>query len=150
MAIICNFTKKVKADSFINAKNISLALNKTAQLLNIKGGLELAVVIVSPGEIKKLNRKYRQINKVTDVLSFREQDGEPVVLHGKTKYLGDIVICWQQVKKQAPQFKQSVKKEFMMLVCHGFLHLLGYDDKTASQYRKMELIQDKLINILYG
>ncbi|MCX6740135.1 MAG: rRNA maturation RNase YbeY [Candidatus Parcubacteria bacterium] len=151
MAIICNFTKKVKTDNFVSKKNVSKALKETAKILKIKDNFEIGVAVVSFAQIRKLNRQYRHKDKVTDVLSFTLQKSRPfITAPAKIKYLGDVVICYQQVKKQAPLFGHSLKQEFTMLICHGFLHLLGYDDKTQKQYQKMALIQDKLLIKLYG
>lgn len=90
---------------------------------------EISIAILSPAEIKKLNKIYRQKNKVTDVLSFNLDDEQ---------ILGEIVICLDQAKKQAKEKKTSLQAELKLLVVHGTLHLLGYDHEisTASAERQ--------------
>ncbi|OGY42650.1 MAG: rRNA maturation RNase YbeY [Candidatus Buchananbacteria bacterium RBG_13_36_9] len=114
--------------------------------MNRKAGWELTVLIVNDKKIKSLNKKFRNKNKVTDVLSFSQREGETFNLPAEGRnYLGDIVISWPQVKRQAKKFGQLPKKELELLIIHGFLHLLGYDDKTLKGWRQMERWQKKIL-----
>lgn len=89
---------------------------------------DVSVAIVGGDEIKKINKKYRKKDAVTDVLSFAGEEGD----------LGEIVICYDQIKKQAREFKNSAEKELEFILVHGLLHLLGYDDKTKKEAEEME------------
>ncbi len=84
---------------------------------------EISVALLYPEEIKKLNKLYRQKNKVTDVLSFNLAD---------KNILGEIVICLEQAKKQAKEKKTSLQAELKLLLAHGTLHLLGYDHEGSE------------------
>jgi probable rRNA maturation factor len=109
------------------------------------------VLIVGDQKIKTLNRKFRHKDKVTDVLSFSQKEGQKIVLPSAySQYLGDIMICLPQVKRQAEKFGHSLKWEFSLLLIHGLLHLLGYNDQTDAQYQKMKVIQDKILMQNYG
>jgi len=95
-----------------------------------KGTVSISVALVSQGEIKKLNRKFRSKNKPTDVLSFTLNEKD---------CLGEIVICPEIVKKNAEKFKVSFKKELTKMLIHGILHLCGYDhEKSESKAELME------------
>jgi len=91
-----------------------------------KKELNLSIVFVGESRIKKLNKEYRGKNRVTDVLSFG--DG-----------LNEIVICLQEVKKNARKFNSNFKKELARVLIHGILHLLGYEhEKEKKEAEKME------------
>ena len=96
-----------------------------------KKNLDISVAIVSPLEIKKMNKKYRALDKVTDVLSYND--------------LNEIVICLAQAKKQAGENNNSVKREMTFLFLHGLLHLLGFDHKTKLEMKKMDEISGKIL-----
>ena len=85
--------------------------------------------------IRDLNKTYRDTDSVTDVLSF-ESDGEIDPETGK-EYLGDIVVCLEQAKRQAEQSGHSVQNEIALLEIHGLLHLLGYDHMDEEQHTEM-------------
>ena len=110
--------------------------------LNISGG-ELAVRVVDDCVMKQVNAQFRNKDTVTDVLSFpsgidANQEEIP--------HLGDILICWQQLLRQAEELVQSPQVEFRFLVLHGLLHLLGHDHETDSG--EMMAIQGQLKNKL--
>lgn len=107
------------------------AVSKLIKVLKLKGDFNLSVAFVSPQAIRRLNKKYRRKDKVTDVLSFAEVD--------------EIVICYQQAKKQAQEHHHSIQKEIATLFIHGFLHLLGYDDKTEKEALIMSKIIQRVI-----
>ena len=110
--------------------------------------VNVSVNFVSEGEIKDLNNKFRQIDKVTDVLSFpnleksyfqklTEFDGERNPDDG-ILFLGDIVICKKVAKKQAKDYRHGAKREICFLALHGLLHLLGFDHIKEEEARLMK------------
>jgi len=100
--------------------------NKVVRAENKKG--RLAVSLVGDIEIRKLNRKYRNIDRATDVLSFEM---------GEDGLLGDIIISEATAKRNAARFRSGYKEELKRLVIHGALHLLGYDHVKKSDRMKM-------------
>ena len=102
----------------------------------------LTVVLVNNRKIRVLNRKYRKVNKVTDVLAFSYGKG---LRDGKERYLGDIVISVERAAKQATEFGKSLASEMDFLVAHGVLHLLGYNDSTKKGFNRMMRLQEKII-----
>jgi probable rRNA maturation factor len=86
-----------------------------------------------------LNRRYRRINKPTDVLSFPFEDGTATAGGAFPRYLGDIVIAREIAAKQAKNQRHSLLIEFRVLALHGLLHLLGYDHEVdAGRMARME------------
>lgn len=147
--MISNYYSLVKIPAKFNSRFAAKVVTETVKALRLKDKGEVTILTVSPAYIKKLNQKYRQKNKVTDVLSFSQKEGAK--LPGKQGvYLGDIFLCFDQIKKQAKIFNHSLESEFAMLIVHGFLHLLGYQDETDRQYQKMAKIQDQVLAKIYG
>ncbi|MCX6745572.1 MAG: rRNA maturation RNase YbeY [Candidatus Parcubacteria bacterium] len=144
--MIINIYNKAKKKLPFNKKKIKKIITKAALILKVKQNLELTVLIVNNQEIKKLNKKFRHKNKVTDVLSFGQKEGRQLILPPEGKnYLGDIIIAYAQVKRQAKALKTSGKKEFGLILVHGFLHLLGYEDESQASNLKMQKKQDYIL-----
>lgn len=97
----------------------------------------LSIVFVSAAQMRKLNKKHRNKDKATDVLSFCFLENKD--FKQKEKWLGEIAICPQVVKKNAGEFKKSFQQEMALMIIHGILHTCGYDhEKTQAQALKME------------
>ncbi len=105
---------------------------------------EVEINIISNKKIKELNKNYRDKDAVTDVLSFAWQESDGV----KDNNLGQIFISYQKIKKQAKEFKVTVKEEFTRMLVHGMLHLVGYDHIKEGEARKMFAIQEKIVENL--
>lgn len=120
MIEINNLTKqKIKNSS------IKKFLVQALKILKIKKYISL--VFISSPAIKKLNKKYRQKNQVTDILSFA----------GADDYLGEIIISSKQAQKQAKRTQHSLDKEIKILIIHGLLHLMGYDHHQKKERERM-------------
>lgn len=94
--------------------------------MSVFDNVEVSITFVDNLEIHDLNRQYRGIDRPTDVLSF-ECDGEINDDSETLAILGDIVICPEVLASQAPEYGNTDKQELELLLCHGCLHLLGYD-----------------------
>ena len=105
---------------------------------------DFTLTFVEPESIRELNKTYRDVDAVTDVLSF-ESDGEYDPETG-LEYLGDIVICLDQAQKQADKSGHSLENEIGLLEIHGLLHLLGYDHMDEAQRSEMWNYQDMYLN----
>ena len=95
----------------------------------------ISFTMVSDIDIKKMNRKYRKVNRITDVISF---------LVDKALFMGDIYISDNRPKKNAKKYGFSYEQELCYLVIHSILHLEGYTDYTPENKKKMFSKQDKL------
>lgn len=118
--------------------------------------LEMSLSVVSPEEIRALNRDYRNVDAVTDVLSFPAVEaGRKVVdlsafsadVDPETGRLniGDIVICQKRAVRQAKEYGHSLRREMCFLTTHGLLHLLGYDHMNESDEKQMFSLQDEIL-----
>ncbi len=107
--------------------------------LNIKDDLFFDVIIVSNEQIKKINSKFRHINKETDVISFALRDSNKSI---KVNLLGEIYLAPDYIHNIT---KSNFKKEFILTYIHGVLHLLSYDHKNKKQQKKMFDLQDRIL-----
>lgn len=103
---------------------------------------EISVALVSQDEITKLNEEFRGIDEPTDVLSFLYE----VV----PRISGEIVISPAYVRDQAQRFKTTFEKEFLQVLIHGVLHLLGYDHETKTEeaelmWKKQKELEEKFL-----
>lgn len=103
---------------------------------------ELSITLTDDEHIHSLNKKFRGIDRATDVLSFafRESD-EPEVIGAEFEILGDVIISLERAKVQAEEFGHSFLREIIFLEVHGLLHLLGYDHIADDERREMEAEQ---------
>lgn len=109
----------------------------------LEGEYEVGITIMDDEGIRLLNRDYRGIDSVTDVLSFsvvERGEGEPEIIQGgeeQLRILGDIVISAEAVVRQAEEYGHPISRELCFLVVHGMLHLLGYDHRDEDSERIM-------------
>jgi probable rRNA maturation factor len=92
----------------------------------------VSIVFCDDGFIRTSNRDYRGYDRSTDVLSFPQ---EPVP--GGPDVLGDVVISVEAARRQAREQRHSLAREVEWLLCHGVLHLLGYDDAAEEDLERM-------------
>lgn len=118
-------------------------INKT---LNIKKTYLFDVDIINSKKMLEMNAKYRNINKTTDILSFRMSDSEDKT---PSNLLGEIYINHELAKQQADENKKTLIYQLAYLFIHGVLHLLNYDHVDQKSYKKMFTLQDKLIKYLF-
>ncbi len=108
----------------------------------VKG--DVCVLITDAEEIQSLNRTYRKIDRVTDVLTFPAWEGE-AILCPKDEYLGDIAICYERAVEQAEEYNHSLERELAFLAVHGSLHLMGYDHMTSEDEKNMFGRQEEIL-----
>lgn len=127
-----NLQRKHKIDQ-------GLIRDKSKAILALCGlkDVELSILIVNNRRIRILNKKYRGIDKPTDVLSFpmtpmmgTELNSVPAT---QPLLLGDIVLSMEKIQSQAREQGHSSDRELMMLLTHGILHLIGYDHERSPQ-----------------
>ena len=108
---------------------------------------DVCVLITDAEEIQRLNASYRNIDRVTDVLTFPAWEGD-AILCPPDGYLGDIAICFERAEEQAEEYGHSLERELAFLSVHGALHLLGYDHMQPEDEKKMFSKQDEILNEL--
>lgn len=116
--------------------------------------LIITVTFTTPEEIKKINEKYRKIDRATDVLSFPMFEKEELEEKIKNKdflyedVLGDIIISIEKVKEQAEEYGHSFERELSYMLVHGFYHLMGYDHIEEEDKKLMRPKEEKILNDL--
>ncbi|MDO8592301.1 MAG: rRNA maturation RNase YbeY [bacterium] len=130
MKLEINNRTKSKIDLAV-VKKIASAFSRKYKL----GDQELSLAFIGDAAMKKLNRKYRGQDSRTDILSFR----------GEADFFGELIIDYAQIKRQAKQFGQTAEHELAFILVHGLLHLIGYDDKTERERKKMIKIGEEFI-----
>lgn len=103
------------------------------------------VIIIDDKEIHELNKKYRGIDRATDVITFALEDQEDEISLD-VRILGDIYISYDKVIAQALEYGHSKTREICFLAVHGLLHLLGYDHMKKEDEEKMFSMQKELLN----
>lgn len=107
---------------------------------------DITVLVSTPERIRTLNRDFRSVDKVTDVLTFPAAEGES--LPGPADgYLGDIMICYERAREQAEEFGHPLSRELAFLAVHGTLHILGYDhmqpeEEAVMRQRQREILEE--------
>ena len=141
------FEVNKQTDVSISVKWLEKTALVFARVHGFKDKRYFSLALVDNRTIKRLNRNYRGINKVTDVLSFVEDFKNFVDLPTDRKYLGEIVICVPQARRQAKQLSHSLKNEIARLLIHGLAHLTGYnhEDVSAQEAQKMFEFEEKVM-----
>tara|TARA_Y100000590_G_scaffold403722_1_gene490647 strand:+ start:460 stop:906 length:447 start_codon:yes stop_codon:yes gene_type:complete len=138
--ILDYFLWKKKINNPINYFNKKLKLLSKMPFLKNKN-YEFTIFLTNNKKMKTLNNKFRNKNKVTDVLSF------PLNYKiNKKLYLGDIAISYELILKKSK--KTSFFLEFDKIWVHGYLHLLGYDHKNLKRFKKMSNKEKIVLNYL--
>lgn len=103
------------------------------------------IIFVSNEEIHKINKEYRSVDRVTDVISFALEDNQDIE-YENFRLLGDIYIAIEVAYNQAKEYNHSKEREVCFLATHGLLHLLGYDHIEKEEEKEMFTKQEELLN----
>lgn len=109
---------------------------------------EISLILVDLEEIHKINKEYRNIDRPTDVISFEADIDEDIPSDEEDNYAGDIFLCIDKVYEQALSYGHSVEREFAFLLCHGVLHLHGYDHMNEEDEKEMFAKQEEILEKL--
>lgn len=146
-----------------NMKQFALqVLEGAIGIMDLPVAAELSLTVATEEEIREINAEQRQIDKVTDVLSFPMLDfAEPMEAEAFAEqaefsvnpetgnlFLGDIVLCFERAKEQAKEYGHSLEREVAFLLVHSLLHLLGYDHMTQEEEKEMFAKQEEILEIM--
>ena len=125
----CDITYEIdKIEEFLDEKKIEnfikFILENEYKEEYGKNDYYLSLLIADNKIIKQINKEYRNKDTETDVISFAYNETENI---GGLNVLGDIIISLEKVKNQSKEYGHSEEREFYYVLCHGMLHLLGYD-----------------------
>lgn len=138
-----------------------ICLEKEGIVASDTEDIAVSVSFVSQEEMRELNSRFRDVDSVTDVLSFPMMNGADEIADAVTASkgrdpadvtcgvipIGDVVICKDQIKRQAEEYGHSETRELIYLFVHSMLHLLGYDhmdeeEKAAMRAREEEIMEE--------
>lgn len=115
--------------------------------------MEVSLTITDEETIRQINREYRGIDRVTDVLSFPQyESAEAVAKELKSLdeeisvLLGDVVICYKRACEQAVEYGNTEERELTYLFVHSMMHLLGYDHMEEEEKKVMRLHEENVMS----
>lgn len=123
---------------FPDARLVQVA-KEVSSALKLKRTHHISAAFISEKEMKKLNFQHRGVNAVTDVLSFTLNNED---------YFGEILLSYEQAKRQAKEMKHSVRDEITFLTVHGLLHVFGFDHEKPLEAKGMFALQTKILKKL--
>lgn len=105
---------------------------------------EVSITLTDNSSIHEINRKYRNVDRPTDVISFALNEGDEPEIEGEipVNMLGDIIISVEKAIEQAKDYGHSTRRELAFLTVHGMLHLLGYDHIEEADRIEMRQEED--------
>jgi probable rRNA maturation factor len=135
--------------SGIDLEGLEATLQTGASILNVAPDSVTVLTLTGDEHLREYNRRYRGIDKPTDVLAFAAQekptDQRFQAPPGTEDWLGDIVISLPRARRQAKEADHSVNDEVRLLAVHGFLHLLGYDHAEPDEELKMTALTNRIL-----
>lgn len=108
----------------------------------------VSVSFAMKDEIQRLNKNYRGIDKVTDVLSFPQFDSPDSIPEEGDILLGDVVICVEVALEQSREYGHSQERELLYLFTHSILHLLGYDHMEEEEKKMMRKREEEVMEAI--
>jgi len=140
-----SWLKKIKNPK----KYLKKKLNKISKNIGFfkKKDVTFTILLTNSLNMKKLNKKFRKFNKSTDVLSFPSFSPDDLRLIKKRFfYIGDIATCYEIINSRAKEKNFSL--EFDKVWIHGLLHLIGYDHIKNRDYKKMNRVEKRILNLI--
>ena len=133
--------KKIKKPK----KYFKTRLNKINKIIKFFNGknITFTILLTNSLKMKKLNKKFRKLNKSTDVLSFPSFELKKLKLIKENKfYIGDLAVSYEIINSRS---KKNFSSEFDKVWVHGLLHLIGYDHISDGDYQKMNKIEKRIL-----
>lgn len=133
---------------------INRVITKCFEVENLqKTKLYISVTLTTPEQIRKINKKFRQVDKETDVLSFPMFEKEEILQFKKKEpefeeTLGDIVVSVDRVKEQAKEYGHSFERELAYMIVHGFYHIMGEDHMEEEEKVQMRAKEEHVLVLL--
>lgn len=133
--------------SGIDTAAISLLAERALAAESVAGPAELSVMLSDDTTVRDLNRRYRDTDAPTDVLSFAQSEGDAFAQPDGTapRMLGDIIISVDTARRQATAYAVSLQDEVAHLLVHGILHILGYDHEAPGDAKIMQAHEDAIL-----
>ena len=119
----------------------------------------LSILLVDGSAMRSLNNRYLRHARVTDVLAFsslrsgkhlKDKTSSGASRRADADFLGDIALCLPTISAQAKEYEHTFEEELHYCLCHGILHLIGYEDKTRNAFHKMHRKQRTILKRVAG
>jgi probable rRNA maturation factor len=140
LSIVCAAWKRALPTAAGIARKAAIAA--LAQSGKKIGAAELSLVLADDAVVQDLNARWRGKDAPTNVLAFasgeRPAEGKPVLL-------GDVVLAYQTIAREAKEQKKRLADHLRHLVIHGVLHLLGYDHIKPTPAKRMETLETRIL-----
>jgi probable rRNA maturation factor len=163
--------ENTQIEQMLDSVNLDAIALYTLEEAGIQQPIVLTLLVTDDNSIRDMNKQYREQDKPTDVLSFplqakplaqapadqlwvpqpTEEDQPPpdfVTPPDMVMNLGDIIMSWPTIVRQATEVGHDPLIELLYLLSHGVLHLVGYDDHTEAGYQAMVHIQQVVLHRL--
>ena len=121
-------------------KTVCQAVLATLKSMDRSKKVEVAILLTNDATIRTLNQQYRHRDQATNVLSFAMEEGDVLLKNIKEhRLLGDVVLAYETVDREAKAYHITLKHHVTHLVVHGVLHLLGYDhERSPAEAKRQE------------
>ena len=141
-------------------QNLEKVYDAVVNFAHLPKKIKVNLSFVDEKTIKKLNKDTRNIDKVTDVLTYPYIELKPkgklilsdyknyIDQEDKTLLIGDIYICTKRAEEQSKEYGHSLNREICFLFCHGMLHICGYDHIKQKDEEEMIKIQSEILDKL--
>jgi len=147
---------ELESDVAVRPERLIAAAEAAAGEAGFLTPAEMTLLVADDARVQELNRAYRGVDAVTDVLAFGEESAgddtpaAPFVLPADAgpRYLGDVIISLPQAARQAGERGHALESELCLLVVHGTLHLLGHEHAEADETRRMWDVQRRALRRL--
>lgn len=156
MAVEINVLVDPEFEGYLDAGWLEGIAGEALTAAGAAAGAEFGLVIASGERVRRLNRDYRGRDEPTDVLAFfmlpgPEEESSPFVSPPDgLEHLGEVIISYPQAVKQAGEHGHSIKRELTILIIHGVLHLLGYDDEEPGPRLLMSAREGEILKHIEG
>ncbi|NIQ16828.1 MAG: rRNA maturation RNase YbeY [Candidatus Dadabacteria bacterium] len=111
---------------------------KIIKYLNLPEDCEICISIINDRNMRELNKKYRNIDRTTDILSF------PQYKFSDNNLLGDLIISYETALRHSKKYNITIETEMINLLIHGILHLIGHDHKKKKEAEIMRDFENKI------
>lgn len=136
---VLNLQRRVKVP-----KELIRRLAQSALCALGRAGAEVHLAFVNDARLKRLNSQYRGASQPTDILAFSLETPGP------GRLLGEVVVSAEAARRQARRLRVPVALELQLLVAHGLLHLVGYDDRNPREARLMHERERRILRQAFG
>ena len=142
---------------YVDKKWLRRLVKETIAAHGVEGEVELSLLVTDDATVHELNKKYRGVDRTTDVLSFaleadKRSDASAgfIMPPGEVVQLGEVIVSYPKAAEQAAERNLAVEDELALLVVHGVLHLLGYDHDKPAREREMKSLEQRVLSAVRG